>query len=212
MKQTVSNDKGKGIGISLSVLAGIFFCISLSFSISLQSSSNVEQTNSLNTYVLLITLLLAIVGVLFQNHPKFSLYLYMKFATPIFGLISCLYSLFFIFDIKIGELSVDNNTNFMCIIFFWIYTYIHTCFLCEWWDKQKDSLKKYILLILIELPNLFSWWVLAFSAPMYYVEDIHSPGHFWMTLFFALTVVFSLTGLRLYKASKQKAIIINDSL
>lgn len=212
MKKTSSNDKGKSIGEKLTVLAFICFCISIWFSVSLQSSSTIKQTNSLNTYVFLILFLLALVGVLFQKHPKFTLSIYMKFATPIFGLTSCLYSLFIIFDIKIGELSVDNNTNFMCIIFFGIYTYFHSGFLCEWWDKQKDSLKKYILLILIEVPNLFSWWVLAFSTPLYYVEDIHSLGHFWMTLFFALTVVFSLTGLRLYKASKQKAIIINHSL
>lgn len=213
MKKTGSKRIGFAMGIMLSILSFIFIVISLSLALSIQNSSAVYKTNIFNSFVLLILFTLALIGVLLQKfYSKFSDDIYIKIAIPIFGISSCLYSLFFIFDIKMGGISVDNNTNFICLLFFAVYTYIHSGFLCDWWEKQKDSIKKYIILILMEVPNVISWWVLAFSSPMNYVENINSPGHFWMTLFFALAVVFSLTGLRLYKASKQKAIIINDSL
>lgn len=211
MQKTYSKNCKNRISSLLFLLASFTFVFSLFFSMNLQINAvDVPldtKSNNLDFLILAPLILFSLVALLlYKKYQNF----FIKTFIIIFAVLGSLHSLLFIYykmsGFTNGWISIDNNTNFTGIYFFAFYTFLYNGFLCDWWDKQIDSLKKYILLCLIEVPNVIAWWILGFSAPMNYVKNINDPGHFWMTLFFALTVVIALTGIRLSKISDNEKV------
>lgn len=95
---------------------------------------------------------------------------------------------------------ITNDTNALSLGFFFVYTAMHQGFIIDWWYKLRNPIGKFFMMIIIEIPNFVSWWVLAFSAPFFYT-DMESKGHLWMTGLTALIVVLTLTGMNLIKNS-----------
>lgn len=216
MKKPRSKPNNFPISLLVFFLAIFSFFASLYFSIKLQL--NVTDTpvdtkyNNLDLLILPPLLIFGLISMIFMKHPKFNANLFCKIAIVLVATLGSLHSLIFIYykmsDVTKGLISIDNNTNFTGLYFFAIYTLIYNGFLCEWWDKQKDSIKKYTLLCLIEIPNVIAWWILVFASPLSYAGGMNTSGHFWMTLFFALCVVLTLTGIRLYKKESAEEVSI----
>lgn len=203
MKKPHSEPNNFRISLLVFTLAVLSFLASLYFSAKLQLNFvGIPDDSKNNLDLIIISILFISFLIVIIFHKKINFFYFLQLLIVLFATLGSLHSILFIYykmsGITNGWIAIDNDTNFTGIFFFAIYTIIYNGFLCKWWDKQLNSIRKYILLFLIEIPNVIAWWILAFTAPLSYVGGMNAPGHFWMTLLFALSVVLTLTGIRLY--------------
>ncbi|HDX9614771.1 TPA: hypothetical protein ROY01_006003 [Bacillus toyonensis] len=186
------------------ILLGIF-TVMISAGIALFAQFQLkEQQVSGFTWILFgllcITLIMFIVEKM--SNYVFNRNVLINIFIPIVGIVGSLHSILDIYykmgNAPIKFFYINNDTNFMSLFFFAIYTLLYNGIIIDWCDNLRNSLFQRIMLIIIEVPNLISWWVLIFSSSLSYMK-INSVTHFWFSFFSALSVNLLLMGIRLIK-------------
>lgn len=206
MKKDILSNKGIGtIFLILAILSGF---ISLSIAIFAQMKPidiPVNEDSGVLKIVLYVLLIASIIMIVIEKYTSFTFNrnALMYIIIPLTATLGSLYSFLYIYSSMgnnvISGLYINNQINFLSLFFFVIYTLMYNGFLTDWWQNLKGGVFKGIMLFLLEIPNFISWWVLAFAAPLNYIEGIDTPEHFWLTFTFALSVVLFLTSIRLIK-------------
>ncbi|WP_066302091.1 hypothetical protein [Bacillus sp. FJAT-29937] len=165
-----------------------------------------EESSEIFSILLYLLLFIALIIMIIEKYTnfKFNRKVLISIIIPLTAIMGSLYSFLYIYYSMgytvIDGLYVNNQLNFLSLFFFVIYTIMYNGFLIDWWNNLNNIVYKIFMLILLEIPNFISWWILAFSAPLNYIERINSTEHIWLTLTFALTVVLLLLGIRLIKS------------
>ncbi|KAB2481416.1 hypothetical protein [Bacillus cereus] len=164
---------------------------------------HLKRFNQLDYFLFIITSIILVIFIIEKcTSFVFNRNILMYIVIPLPAILGSLYSVCFIFD-QMGYLHreifpLNNDASFTSLFFFAIYSLMYNGFIIDWWDNIEIKSFKWIMLIFIETPNFISWWVLAFIAPLNFIKE-NSHGHFWMTFFFALSVILFLAGIRLIK-------------
>ncbi|MBJ8080095.1 hypothetical protein JDS82_02520 [Bacillus cereus group sp. N14] len=202
MKKSNKLSGGKSVALfaSFSLLIGLVMCIRAQFPI-----ANIRpiEFNLLNAFIMVTGVIcVAIKGFELLTNREVNRNRIMYIGIAITAVLGSSYSFCYIFE-KMGYfhleyLPLNNDTSFTSVYFFALYTFIYNGFIIDWCDNIEIKLTKFFMLAIIEVPNLISWWWLIYIAPLSFVEE-NSQNHFWMTFFFALSIVLFLVSFRLRK-------------
>lgn len=205
-----SDFPNKVVGAVIIILAILSLLASIGFSVFAQLQMvgvplEEKSLNWLSSFVFIVGVI-AVIVILIEKYTNlvFPRDLLLRIFIPLVAIFGSLHSFLFIYynmgNSQFEFFRINNHTNFMSLYFFAIYSLMYSGFITDWWNNLKNLILKWIMLILIEVPNFISWWVLAFSVPLMYIEEINSSVHFWFTFFFAWCVVLLLMGIRLVKS------------
>lgn len=209
MKKEFLSYRGIGTLFALfGIISGfICLCIALIAQFNVTEVAHNESSGYLGIVLFIFLILSTIMYIIEKVFPyEFNRTVLIHTLIPFTALLGSIYSLLFIYysvgNSEIHGLPLNNQLSFLSLFFFAIYTLMYNGFITDWWENIENFHFKGLMLILIEIPNFISWWVLAYATPLNYIKDISSPVHFWLTFTFALSLVSLITSIRLIKIKK----------